>query len=343
MILSNLAQPEVFVIVFLATLALLKVFQYFIIARVKHLAEKTKTEIDDMVVEVLESFKWPFYVGLALFTASLFIDLSTNLRNALNATTVLLVAYYLVRGVERLVDYLIINALKRSQKGKKLDKFIENLIRRASKVVLWGLIAIIVLQNFGVNVTALIGGLGVGGIAIAFALQNVLGDLFAYFTINLDKPFQEGDYIVIGEDSGTVTSIGLKSSRLKTLKGEELIMSNKELTESRLHNFKKMEKRRIAFMFGVTYETPTSKLKKIPGVVKKIFKDLKDVELDRVHFKEMADSSLNYEVVFYVKKPDYLAYVDNQQAINLKILEEFEKLKIDMAYPTQTLYVSKNS
>ncbi len=205
----------------------------------------------------------------------------------------------------------------------------------------WLVAAIIVFQNLGYNVSALVAGLGVGGIAIAFAVQNILTDIFSSFSIYFDRPFQEGDYIVVGDDSGTVKKIGIKSTRIQSLKGEELIVSNKELTETRIHNYKKMRERRISFNFGVVYETPTEKLRKIPEIVKSITDKIELVRLDRVHFDKFGDFSLSFEVVYYLNTSDYNKYMDIQQDINIDLKEAFKKEKIDFAYPTQTVFLNK--
>jgi len=183
--------------------------------------------------------------------------------------------------------------------------------------------------------------LGIGGLAIAFALQNILEDMFSSFSIYFDRPFQIDDFIVIGDDMGIVKKIGIKSTRIQTLQGEELIISNKELTGKRIRNFKKMEKRRIVFKFGVVYETSTEKLKKIPGIIKDIMDRAELAEIDRVHFKEFGDFSLNFEVIYYIKSREYIDYMNTQQEMNFAIKERFEQEGIEMAYPTQTLYVNK--
>jgi small-conductance mechanosensitive channel len=193
----------------------------------------------------------------------------------------------------------------------------------------------------GYNVNSLIAGLGIGGIAVALAVQNILGDLFSSFTLLLDKPFQVGDYIVIGADSGTVERIGMKTTRIKSLQGEELIVPNAELTGTRIQNFKKMTKRRVVFLIGITYETPHDKIKKVNDIVASIVNKSEHAELDRVHFKEFGDFSLNFEVVFYVNSSVYAVYMDTRQEINFALKEKFDKEGISFAYPTQTLFVEK--
>ena len=206
-----------------------------------------------------------------------------------------------------------------------------------------------VLTNLGVEITPLIAGLGVGGIAIALALQVILGDLFNAFVIYFDKPFKEGDFIIIGSDMGVVKDIGIKTTRIQALSGQELVMSNTDLTNSRINNYKKMEKRRVPFSFGVTYDTPAKKLEKIKIIVADIVKacDKKygtknaSINLDRVHFKSFGGSSLDYEVVYYVPTADYNKYMDIQEFINLELVKVFEKEKIEFAFPTRTIYMKK--
>ena len=216
-----------------------------------------------------------------------------------------------------------------------------DLLAKALKAILWVVAVVLVLSNLGYNVSTLIAGLGIGGIAIAFALQNILGDLFASFAIYFDKPFQVGDYIIVDDDAGTVKHIGIKSTRIQSRQGEELIISNKELTEARVHNYKKMEKRRIVFTFGVIYETPTQKLKKIPNIIKEIVGKTETAEIDRVFFKEFGEFGLNFEIVYFLKSSDYALFVETQPKINLAIKDSFEKEGIEMAYPTQTVFVKK--
>jgi len=181
---------------------------------------------------------------------------------------------------------------------------------------------VIVLQNLGYNISALIAGLGIGGVAVAFALQNILSDIFASFSIYFDK-------------------IGIKSTRLRSPNGQQIIISNKELTEARVQNFKRLEKRRAVYQIGVTYETPKEKLEKVPSIIKRVIDEISLAEFDRCHFKEFGDFSLNFEVSYYVKTQDYKTYLDVVQDVNLKIFDNFEKEEIEFAYPTQTIYLNK--
>jgi small-conductance mechanosensitive channel len=199
------------------------------------------------------------------------------------------------------------------------------------------------MDNLGFNISAVIAGLGIGGIAIALAAQAILGDLFSYFVIFFDRPFEVGDFIVVGDKTGTVEYTGIKTTRIRALSGEQLVFSNTDLTNSRIHNFKKMQERRVVFKLGVVYQTPTAQLEEIPKIVRAIIEKHTDVRFDRGHFASYSDFSLNFEFVYFVFGAEYVKYMDTQQSINLEIYKEFEKRKIEFAYPTQTLYLNKEN
>jgi small-conductance mechanosensitive channel len=207
-----------------------------------------------------------------------------------------------------------------------------------AKIVLWVLGIIFVLSNIGIEVTSLIAGLGIGGIAIAFALQGVLSDLFASFSLYLDRPFRIGDFIVIGNDAGTVEKIGIKTTRIRTLQGEELVVSNTELTTTRVQNFKKMEERRIVMKFGITYETPQDKIELVDPTVEAIFAEIDGARLDRVHFESFGDFALIFELVYHVENSSYDEFMDIQETFNMALLRKFAELGIEFAYPTQLVY-----
>lgn len=191
--------------------------------------------------------------------------------------------------------------------------------------------------------TALVAGLGVGGIAVALAAQNILGDLFASLTIVFDKPFLIGDFIIVGEHLGTVEHIGLKTTRLRSLTGEQLVFSNTDLLNSRIRNFKRMQERRIVFTIGVSYGTPYHAIAAIPGIIRNIVEDTAQVRFDRAHFKEYGTYSLNFEVVYWVLSPEFALYMDIQQQINLEIFRRFEEEGIQFALPMQNLYLRNGS
>jgi small-conductance mechanosensitive channel len=208
-------------------------------------------------------------------------------------------------------------------------------------VLAWIVGTLFMLDNLGFRITTVVAGLGIGGIAVALAAQTVLGDLFAYFTILFDRPFEIGDTISVGDHTGTIERFGIKTTRIAGIGGEQIILSNKDLTDSRVRNFKRMEKRRATFRFGVTYRTPADTLREIPGVIADIFRELEGAALERAHFLSFGDSGLIFEIAYFVDGNDYARYMDIQQQANLRIREEFEKRRIEFAYPTRTLYLNK--
>ena len=205
------------------------------------------------------------------------------------------------------------------------------------KIALWAVLLLAALDNFGVDVTALVTGLGIGGIAVALAVQNILGDLFASLSIVLDKPFVVGDFLSLGDYKGAVEHIGLKTTRLRSLTGEELIISNSDLLKSRIRNYKSLYERRASFSIGIEYETPADLVVAVPGELTEIVSKYEDIRLDRAHFKSFGDFALLFEVVFYVERPEYNFYMDTQQSINLDIMTRFREIGINMAFPTQTV------
>ncbi|MCK4428221.1 MAG: mechanosensitive ion channel family protein, partial [candidate division Zixibacteria bacterium] len=193
----------------------------------------------------------------------------------------------------------------------------------------------------GFKISTVIAGLGIGGIAVALAAQAILGDLFSYFSILFDRPFEVGDFIILDDYLGTIEHIGIKTTRVRSLGGEQLVFSNADLTNSRLRNYKRMAKRRVVFKLGVTYQTTLEQVKEIPTIIKNIIQNITDTVFDRAHFSSYGDFSLVFETVYYVLSRDYNKYMNIQQEINFAIKEEFEKRGIEFAYPTQTLFLEK--
>jgi len=301
-------------------------------------AEKTKTKLDD---EILRNIKKPIYLSVILVGAYYGLEFLTVLEPhrplfalIFTIAEILLITFIITRVVNVLVVWY-------SEKSKSLSVHILFVLKKIINAVIFIFAFLFILDVSGFDITGLAVGLGVGGIAIAFALQNVLSDVFSAFSIYFDKPFEIGDFIIVGDYAGIVQKFGMKSTRVKLLQGEELILSNRELTTTSVRNFKKLKKRRIVFHLGVTYDTPLKKLEKIPGMIRKIIDDVELAEPDRIHFKEYGDFSLIFEIVYYMKIGDYTKYLDTQQEINFKIKEAFEKEGIEMAFPTQTIFLNK--
>ena len=212
-----------------------------------------------------------------------------------------------------------------------------------TRVAVWAIIFLLALDNVGVNITALVAGLGVGGIAVALAAQNIISDLFASLSIVLDKPFVLGDFLVIDDLAGNVEKVGLKTTRVRSLSGEQLVFSNNDLLKCRIRNYGRMFERRIAFTIGVVYQTPAEKLEQIPNILEDIMLKQESARFDRAHFQRFGDFSLNFEIVYYVESSDYRLYMDIQQAVNLEIYRRFADAGIEFAYPTQTIFVNRDA
>jgi len=208
-----------------------------------------------------------------------------------------------------------------------------------ARIMVWATLLLAALSVAGINITAFVASLGVGGVAVALALQNILGDLFASMSIGLDKPFEIGQFITFGEVAGTIVHVGVKTTRIRSITGEEIVIGNAELLGNTLHNYARMKERRIVFAFGVTYDTDPTTLAAIPDIVRKVAETTPDVRIDRVHFKSFGESSLDFEVVYFVTSPEFNRYMDAQQAINLGLVCAFDERGIEFAFPTRTLVV----
>jgi small-conductance mechanosensitive channel len=309
-------------------------------------AKKTKTKLDD---EILKNVKKPIYLlviffGLFIFIHNLslldqYIDKSI-IDNIFLFIEILLIAYLFTR----ITNVLFAWYAEKQEKKKKTSQHILYVFRAVFNGVIYLIAFFVFMAIAGIDLTGLAIGGAATAIVIGFALQHVLSDFFSAFSIYFDRPFEIGDFIIVGEYAGVVKKIGMKSTRVQLLQGEELVLANSELTKTNIRNFKKMKKRRINFSFGVTYDTPLKKLKKIPDIIKNIINteniDYVD-RLDRVHFTEFGDFSLNFEIVYFVKSNDYAKYLNTQQEINFAIKEAFEKEGIEMAFPTQTIFLNK--
>ena len=208
-----------------------------------------------------------------------------------------------------MIRVFIESYVKNQENGEEKVKQLKGVLL-VINLCIWFLGIVFLFDNLGYDVTAIIAGLGIGGIAIALAAQNILGDLFNYFVIFFDRPFEIGDFIVLDDKKGNVEYIGIKTTRLKSITGEQIIISNTDLTNSRLHNFKRMEQRRVLFTLGVTYQTTPEQLQMIPGIIKSIIEDQEGITFDRAHFATFGDFSLKFEVVYFVQNRDYTVYME---------------------------------
>lgn len=327
---------------FLALTAVFWVIRQVVLVRAKVLAEKTTGFFDDTVVHAVESIRAWVYTLVALYAALQYFTVPELLDSVLTGVFFFAVVWQIIEVATIFLNYFVATFLEKDEDGDGVvdpnAATASHMVTLIARIVLWSLGMLFVLSNLGIEVTSLLAGLGIGGIAVAFALQGVLSDLFASFSLYFDKPFRIGDFIVIGNDKGTVERIGIKTTRIRTLQGEELVVSNTELTSARVQNFKKMQERRISTQFGITYETSQELVKEVPGIVTRIFEALDGARLDRVHFTSFGDSALIFEVVYYVDSSDYTQYLNIQQAFNFDLMQRFAELGIDFAYPTQTIY-----
>lgn len=323
--------------IILVGLVVIKLVRNIVLKRLQKWASKTDTNLDDYVVKGVERFALPVANFLVMYWALNYLVLPDKATRIIEVSVAGVVTFFILRLVSTILELGLKSYLLRQEGGEEKVKQMRGVMIIAN-ILIWAVGVLMLLDNLGYNVTTIVAGLGIGGIAVALAAQNILGDLFNYFVIFFDRPFEVGDYITIDDKKGTVEYIGIKTTRFKSIGGEQLVLSNSDLTKSRLHNFKRMERRRVVFNLGVTYQTKADQLREIPYLIKNIIESHTKTVFDRAHFATYGSYSLIFEVVYFVESPDFNEYMDIHQSVNLKIFEEFEKRKIEFAYPTQTVF-----
>ncbi len=309
------------------------------VRRLAKFAGRTRTQLDDVIVLLLQKTSSLSLFVLALFFGSLVLSLSNTAHSAWNSVVVVILLLQTAVWGSAGINFWLETYKKTRLEKNASEVTTISAVGFIVKIILYSIIVLLCLDNLGINITALVTGLGVGGVAVALAVQNILSDLFASLSIVLDKPFVLGDFIIVDDFMGSVEHIGLKTTRVRSLSGEQLIFSNTDLLKSRIRNYKRMYERRVVFSIGVTYDTPYEKLEKIPALIREIVEAQEQVRFDRAHFKSYGDFSLNFEVVYWVRNPDYNVYMDIHQAINLALYKKFEDEGIAFAFPTQTIYL----
>ncbi len=310
-----------------------------VLKRLSAIASKTETDIDDLVAELLDKTRFLFVALLALYVGSLYLTLPTGVSDLLST---ILVLGFLAQGAfwaNGLVNYMLGSWARQKFED---DPTISTALGSVGFLIRFGVgatFAMLALANLDIDIGPLIASLGIGGVALALALQGVLGDLFASLSIIFDKPFAVGDSIQVGDLSGTVEHVGLKSTRVKAVTGEQLVFSNGDLLGSRIRNYQRRQERRCAFTLGVTYDTPSEKLERIPELIREIVEARANTRFDRCFFMVFGDSALNFESVYYILVPDFKTYGETHHAINLEIFRRFAEEGIEFAYPTQKIYV----
>ena len=308
-----------------------------VVRQLKKWAAKTITTIDDVIVAGIEHSVIPLVYVFLTYAAIYYLTIPEVVSGKLRVIFWVLVMFYILRSVTAVVRYLIFGKIEEKEDSEARKKQASGLVLIIN-VIIWILGFVFLLDNMGYNIGTLIAGLGIGGIAIALAAQTILGDLFSYFIIYFDKPFEIGDFITFDDKAGVVGYIGLKTTRINTLSGEQLVCSNKDLTDSRVHNFGRMQKRRVVFKLSVVQQTRAEVVRSIPQTVKDIITIDREVVYDRGHFMNFGNTSFDFEFVIYIPGADYNLYMDKQQRIFLDILNTFQKSNIRLAHPVQTVF-----
>jgi len=325
-----------------AVIVAVGVVRYLLARQFNNMVKHSEAPVWPILLATVRRTRWLFILILGLFVGMTILELPEHISKVGSSVMVIVLLIQIGMWAAAAVQVMLDQYRQRQLTKDPSGVTTLNLLNFISKIVIWLFVLLLVLDNLGVNITALVAGLGVGGIAVALALQTILSDLFASLSIVLDKPFVVGDFLNVGDMYGTVDYVGLKTTRLKSLSGEQLVFSNSDLLNSRIRNYGRMYERRVVFNLGVTYQTPREMLIKIPTIVRQAIEKQENTRFDRSHFKEYGNFSLDFESVYYVLGPDYNEYMDIQQAINLDIHEQFEKENIEFAYPTQTLFIEKS-
>lgn len=335
---NSYADYLVFVLLFIIATIIVKLIRISLIAISQKIADKSQSELAGLLIAKIKKLLVPLeYFGVFYFSVKSLV-LHPYFIKTLDITGLLIVVFYVVRFTISIIDFFLQKKMIGANPGRV--QVLRSIIP-AINISIWGLGVVFILSNLGFDISALVAGLGIGGIAVALAAQSLLGDVFSYLSILADKPFEIGDVLNVDGIIGRVTYIGIKTTRLTSVTGEQLVFSNSDLTSSRIRNFQDFPARRGDIMIGVTYETPSHILEEIPKIIRNIIETTPDARIDRSHFHSYGDFSLNFQTVFWVDNSDFVLFMDRQQSILLRIFKEFEAMGIDFAYPTQTLYVSK--
>jgi small-conductance mechanosensitive channel len=325
----------------LMVLLALLLLKAFIARQLRQWAKTVKPSFLEYAEQITIGTRLPFFIGIALLVGFSQTELSAIHAKWLNYAWIIILVSQIALWGNRIIGVAVQRSFvhqRQSDPASATHLMIAGLIGR---IVLWSTAALVILDNLGFNITTIMASLGIGGIAVALAVQNILGDIFSSVSIALDKPFVIGDFIVVDSYMGTVEYVGMKTTRLRSLGGEQIVFSNAELLKNRIRNYKRMQERRVLFEFGIAYETPMTEIERLPQTVREIVSaSYLDTRFDRAHFKGYGDSALLFEVVYYVLDPDYNKYMDIQQEINLGLLAALRDRNISFAYPTRTLYVA---
>ena len=323
--------------IFFASVMALSLIKRTLLARLRVLVSKTETKLDDLLLGLASQTMLPLLYLCAIYFSVRQLALNPIFEKLVNAAAVILLTFQITRLILAAAVFFVEKTWLQREIQKGGSSIVKSVMTML-KILIWGLGVVFILENLGFNISAVMAGLGIGGVAVALAAQTILGDLFNYFVIFFDRPFEEGDFIVFDEHMGHIENIGIKSTRIRALGGEQITISNSHLMGTKIRNYKRMAERRVLFKFGVIYETPNEKLKKIPEIVKQIIQGVPKTRFDRAHFRDFGSYSLDFEAVYFVLDADFNQYADIHQTIGFLLKEIFEKEKIEFAYPTQVEY-----
>ena len=295
------------------------------------------TRLNDFVLEPIKATRGFFLFVLSLYIGTLVSPLPDHVHHAIDRAMVLGALIQLGLLAQNLVG--TVSGRWLSKRDAVGSATLAAGMRFAARVVIWAAILLMVLSNLGVEISALIAGLGVGSVAAALAVQNILGDLFASLALYFDRPFDIGDTIKVNDDVGTVLKIGLRSTRVQSIQGEEIIFPNTVLLQNRIHNFRRMTERRVILQVGVLYGTSADQIAAGATLIKEAIETVEGVRFERAHFKGFGASSLDFEALYWIQSREYVDYMERQQSVNLEVMRRFEKAGLDFAFPTRTLHI----
>ncbi|HEX3552734.1 MAG TPA: mechanosensitive ion channel family protein [Thermoanaerobaculia bacterium] len=338
---SSLLQWAAAVGIALAVFLTLLLLRWLIVRRLGRRAERTPGGLDDIAVDLARRTRTLLILVPALWLGSLDLRLGPAVNRVLGGAAKVALFLQVALWASLAIDLWVARTQRRRLERDATSVALAGVLRFVGKLVLWAILVLAALDNLGINVTALVAGLGIGGVAVALALQNVLSDLLASLSIVFDKPFVLGDSITVGDMTGTVESIGLKTTRLRGASGELLILANGELLKSRIQNWKWMSERRVVLAFRVPLETPADVVAGLPARLRSIVEAQDQVRFERAHFKGFGESALDFEAVYWIVNPDYDLFMDRQQAVNLALLKILQEEGIGLAVPTRSLLLSR--
>ena len=316
------------------------ILRKFIASRYKGYSGAQNPTVVRLIAYLIGNTTQILFLAIAITAAQEWLTLPPKVERVVSNIVLLLILLQVGLWAGRTVRFYL--EMKELERGA--DRVFAgslDIINFVSGILIWSLLILVALSNFGVNITALLAGLGVGGVAVALALQNVLGDLFASLSIALDKPFVTGDSLVIDTFIGKVEHIGIKTTRLRSENGEQIILSNADILKSRVRNYGRAPEQRALATLRVTYDTSIEQLRAIPKLLESIVREQANARFERCHLKTLGDAAFQFELTYFVRQPLVNPLLDLQQAVNFRIVEEFRRLGVEFAYPTQLVIVDK--